>query len=200
MTAATTPKGERRRSRLIEAAGALLLEGGFDAVRHRAVADRASLPLASTTYYFGSLEDLMAEAAGHVSRNNERAIAERGAAVTRRRRGHHATADTLSGVFVGADTTLQELAARYEMIAIAARYPRLHDVVMARHEVLTAVHAEVLEKSGREARPARIGDLIAVEDGAVVGSLGRGATPVRAARDALSEVVDVLAPRMGVGV
>ncbi|NED68521.1 TetR family transcriptional regulator, partial [Streptomyces sp. SID10244] len=63
MTSAATPKGLRRRSRLIEAAGALLLEGGFDAVRHRAVADRAKLPLASTTYYFGSLEDLMAEAA-----------------------------------------------------------------------------------------------------------------------------------------
>ena len=70
MTAATTPKGERRRSRLIAAAGELLLEGGFDAVRHRAVADRAQLPLASTTYYFGSLEDLMAEAAAFVESVN----------------------------------------------------------------------------------------------------------------------------------
>ena len=49
MTAASTPKGERRRHELIAAAAALLTEGGFDAIRHRAVAERAGLPLASTT-------------------------------------------------------------------------------------------------------------------------------------------------------
>ena len=42
------------------AAADLLVEGGFDAVRHRAVATRAGLPLASTTYYFESLDDLIA--------------------------------------------------------------------------------------------------------------------------------------------
>src|SRR4051794_34000809 len=57
--AASTPKGERRRAALVEAAAELLVEGGFDAVRHRAVADRAGLPLASTTYYFDSLDELV---------------------------------------------------------------------------------------------------------------------------------------------
>ncbi|MFT4043696.1 MAG: TetR family transcriptional regulator [Gordonia sp. (in: high G+C Gram-positive bacteria)] len=194
MTSTTTPKGERRRSRLIEAAGELLLEGGFDAVRHRAVADRAALPLASTTYYFGSLEDLMAQAAGFVSRTSEQVISARASAVARRRRGGHATADTLSDVFVGADTSPQELAARYEMIALAARYPRLHEVAVARHAVLTTVHTEVLEKSGRVAHPAHIATLIAIEDGAVVGALGRGVPSAAAARQALREVVEVLAP------
>src|ERR1700742_5145779 len=59
MTAASTPKGERRRHELVAAAAALLTEGGFDAIRHRAVAERAGLPLASTTYYFDSLDDLI---------------------------------------------------------------------------------------------------------------------------------------------
>ncbi len=54
VTAAVTPKGERRRYALVSAAADLLCEGGFDAVRHRAVARRAGLPLASTTYYFFS--------------------------------------------------------------------------------------------------------------------------------------------------
>src|SRR3954452_23750675 len=67
MTAATTPKGERRRAALVEAAAKLLAEGGFDAVRHRAVAERAGLPLASTTYYFDSLEDLVTAAVEHHS-------------------------------------------------------------------------------------------------------------------------------------
>src|SRR5690349_22935278 len=62
MTAATTPKGERRRAALVEAAAELLVEGGFDAVRHRAVAERAGLPLASTTYYFDSLDELVTAA------------------------------------------------------------------------------------------------------------------------------------------
>ena len=66
VTAAVTPKGERRRYALVSAAADLLCEGGFDAVRHRAVARRAGLPLASTTYYFSSLDDLIAKAVEHV--------------------------------------------------------------------------------------------------------------------------------------
>src|SRR5213595_394164 len=62
VTAAVTPKGERRRYALVSAAADLLCEGGFEAVRHRAVAERAGLPLASTTYYFSSLDDLISTA------------------------------------------------------------------------------------------------------------------------------------------
>lgn len=196
MTSAATPKGLRRRSRLIEAAGALLLEGGFDAVRHRAVAERAQLPLASTTYYFGSLDDLMAEAAGYICRHDEDAISARCEALPRRRRGGSATADALAEVFVGPQTTIEELAARYEMITLAARYPRLREVVVDRQIVLSTRHSDVLDKSGRLADPVHVGQLIALEDGAVVGALGLPqVTPYAAARDALYEVIDVLAPR-----
>ena len=59
VTAAVTPKGERRRYALIRAAADLLCEGGFEAVTHRAVAERAGLPLASTTYYFASLDEVV---------------------------------------------------------------------------------------------------------------------------------------------
>ncbi|ANY06438.1 TetR/AcrR family transcriptional regulator [Pseudonocardia sp. HH130630-07] len=54
-----TEKGERRRAQLVAAAADLLAEGGFEAIRHRAVAERAGVPLAATTYYFSSLEDLV---------------------------------------------------------------------------------------------------------------------------------------------
>src|SRR4051795_11269264 len=63
-----TTKGERRRQQLVTAAAELLRAGGFDAVRHRAVAERAGLPLASTTYYFASLDDLVTAAADGASR------------------------------------------------------------------------------------------------------------------------------------
>ncbi|TYQ07407.1 UNVERIFIED_ORG: TetR family transcriptional regulator [Gordonia westfalica J30] len=196
MTSAATPKGARRRSRLIEAAGELLLEGGFDAVRHRAVAERAQLPLASTTYYFASLDDLMAEAAASLCSHDAEAVTERCNTLPRRRRGKTATSTALAEVIVGEDTTMQQLSARYEMIALSARYPMLREVVSERWQALSMCHLDVLAKSGRVADPAHIAQLIGIEDGAIVGALGQnGVRPLDAVRDALLEVIDVLAPR-----
>ncbi|MFI7707370.1 TetR/AcrR family transcriptional regulator [Nonomuraea sp. NPDC049480] len=59
---ATQSRGRRRRATLLAAAVALLTEGGFACVTHRAVAHRARLPLAATTYYFASRDQLLAEA------------------------------------------------------------------------------------------------------------------------------------------
>ncbi|MET7335740.1 TetR family transcriptional regulator [Nonomuraea sp. NPDC005650] len=58
----TQARGRRRRATLLAAAVDLLTEGGFAAVTHRAVAHRANLPLAATTYYFTSRDQLLAEA------------------------------------------------------------------------------------------------------------------------------------------
>ncbi|MEU8269456.1 TetR family transcriptional regulator [Sphaerisporangium sp. NPDC049002] len=55
-------RGRRRRAALLAAAVGLLEQGGFTAVTHRAVARRAGLPLAATTYYFTSRDQLVAEA------------------------------------------------------------------------------------------------------------------------------------------
>ncbi len=45
----TSARGLRRRQLLLKAAGEPLMEHGFAAVSHRAVAQRAELPLAATT-------------------------------------------------------------------------------------------------------------------------------------------------------
>jgi DNA-binding transcriptional regulator YbjK len=47
---------------MLDAAVELLTDGGFAAVSHRAVANAARLPLAATTYYFRSRDDLIAAA------------------------------------------------------------------------------------------------------------------------------------------
>lgn len=52
-------------ARPVAAAGELLVEGGFESVRHRAVAHRAHIPLAATTYYFESLGDLLSNAVAY---------------------------------------------------------------------------------------------------------------------------------------
>ncbi len=52
-------RSRRRREALLVAAIDLFAEGGSRAVTHRAVASRAGLPSASTTYYFESIEELL---------------------------------------------------------------------------------------------------------------------------------------------
>ncbi|ETK37847.1 TetR/AcrR family transcriptional regulator [Microbispora sp. ATCC PTA-5024] len=58
----TQERAVRRREALLDAAVDLLGEGGFAAVTHRAVAQRAGLPLAATSYYFSCRDDLLAQA------------------------------------------------------------------------------------------------------------------------------------------
>jgi DNA-binding transcriptional regulator YbjK len=52
-------RGEERRSALIDATLRIIEEDGLEGVTHRRVADAAGVPLAATTYYFSSKEDLM---------------------------------------------------------------------------------------------------------------------------------------------
>ena len=101
VTAAVTPKGERRRHALVSAAADLLCEGGFDAVRHRAVARRAGLPLASTTYYFSSLDDLVVNAVEYVGAKEAAQLRTRIAGLSRRRRGAESMADVLVDLLLG---------------------------------------------------------------------------------------------------
>lgn len=52
---------EGRRNIILRAAGELIREIGVSALTHRKVAERAKVPLGSTTQYFASLTDLIAE-------------------------------------------------------------------------------------------------------------------------------------------
>ena len=55
-------KGERRREEILRATLQLIGARGPDAVTHRAVAQEADVPLAATTYYFASKEQLLEQA------------------------------------------------------------------------------------------------------------------------------------------
>ena len=52
-------RGEQKRARIVAAALRVVERDGLDGVTHRSVAAEAEVPLASTTYYFASKEDLM---------------------------------------------------------------------------------------------------------------------------------------------
>jgi DNA-binding transcriptional regulator YbjK len=197
--AAVTPKGERRRYALVCAAAELLCEGGFDAVRHRAVANRAGLPLASTTYYFSSLDDLIVAAVEHIGMVEAAKMRHRIEGLSRRRRGPESTVDVLVDLLVDDDTPEHpggdQLISRYERYIACARQPGLRDV--QRRILRQRAHAvgEVMERSGRSVRTDMLAALVCAVDGAVVSALvGEAGTPRDTARATLVDVIDVFAP------
>jgi DNA-binding transcriptional regulator YbjK len=188
MTAAVTPKGVRRQYALVSAAAALLCEGGFDAVRHRAVARRAGLPLAATTYYFSSLDDLIVKAVEHVGALEAQQLRERVAALSRRRRGAESTADVLVDLLVGEDPdsrVSEQLISRYERYIACARQPALRVVQRRILQQRTDAVVKVVERSGRSVHAELLTALVCAVDGAVVAALvddGDGPRPPRARR------------------
>lgn len=203
MTAASTPKGERRRRALVDAAADLLLEGGFDAVRHRAVATRAGVPLASTTYYFASLHDLTVAAVERCGTRELEVMRARIDEVSHCARGVDATVelivDMLVGVFDDGPRGHDQLVSRYERFVAFARHPELRSVQQRLRADLDALIVMVLHRSGREVHVQGLRRLVYVVDGAVVGALSEGdPNPKALAREMLLQVIDLVAPAVAV--
>ena len=168
-------------------------------MRHRAVANRAGLPLASTTYYFSSLDDLIVAAVEHIGMVEAAKMRNRVEGLSRRRRGPDATADVLVDLLVDDDTPEHkggdQLISRYERYIACARQPALRDV--QRRILQQRAHAvgEVVERSGRSVRTDMLAALVCAVDGAVVSALVDSAgTPRDTARATLIDVIDVFAP------
>lgn len=199
---AVTPKGERRRYALISAAAELLREGGFEAVRHRAVAQRAGLPLASTTYYFSSLDELIISAVEHIGMLEVAQLRARITGLSRRRRSAETTADMLVELLVGSQEgpengpqLTEQLTSRYERYIVCARQPALREIQRRiLHQRSDAV-TEAVERSGRIARVELAYALVCTVDGAVMAALADDQQgPRAAARAAVIDVIDLLAP------
>jgi DNA-binding transcriptional regulator YbjK len=198
VTAAMTPKGERRRYALISAAAELLREAGFEAVRHRAVARRAGLPLASTTYYFSSLDDLVHKAVEYICAVETAQLRARVDALPRRRRGAEATADVLVDLLVGdadGEASSEELISRYERYIACARQPELREIQRRLLQQRVDAVVEAIARCGRNMRIEEVTALVNAVDGAVVSALVSNADgPRELARVTLMNVIDVLAP------
>jgi DNA-binding transcriptional regulator YbjK len=169
-----TSKGERRRQELVTAAAALLRSGGFDAVRHRAVAERAGLPLASTTYYFSSLEELVTAAVERTGRDELAEVREQLDALPD---GALDTADLVELILdhlIGPESRdggLEAALLRYERLVGAGRRPYLAPLMRKLRDEFDALLAEILARSGRKLDPVAVRDLVSLVDGAVVSAL-----------------------------
>ncbi|MER6664657.1 TetR family transcriptional regulator [Amycolatopsis japonica] len=174
--AATTPKGERRRAELIEAASSLLAEGGFDAVRHRAVAERAGLPLASTTYYFDSLEELVTAAVEHHAKVELEDGRQRLDELATRNRGVEATVDLVLDMLLGPlradrEADAEAVLLRYERLVGTGRRPYLRPLMRTLSAQLYELLHEIFARSGTPVDATELERLVALVDGAVVNAL-----------------------------
>lgn len=142
-------RGRRRRDALLEAAGKLLAEGGLQAVSHRAVADRAGLPLAATTYYFSSRAEL-------VERSFEQLVLREVAWARRRMPQFPDTspeprrlAETVvATLFPRNDVERSRLASLYELCAQAGREEPLRPLLAMWTDGLVEIATETLRRAG----------------------------------------------------
>jgi len=192
MSTASTPKGERRRQALAAAAAELLIEGGFDAVRHRAVAERAGLPLASTTYYFDSIDELVTAAVEHHARAELAAGQELLAELARAPRGVDEAIELLLDQLLGPDQPNRDDAEavllRYERLVATGRRPYLRPLMRELGARFRELLSAILQRCCIDITEARLEQLIAIVDGAVVNALIEVAPdPRQAARRMLRE-------------
>ena len=194
---ASTPKGERRRQALIESAAELLDEGGFDAVRHRAVAERAGLPLASTTYYFDSLDVLVAAAVEHLTRTELAVCRARLATLPAGTSDDEAVVELMLDALLGPDSAgagIEAVLPRYERFVAAGRRPWLAPLMRELRAELDELLTDLLAgsqrflghrrdsgKAGGVIDRDRLDLLVAVVDGAVVNALIEASPDPRAA-------------------
>ncbi len=181
----------------MSAAAELLAEGGFEAVRHRAVARRAGLPLASTTYYFSSLDDLIARAVEHIAMIEVAQLRSRVSALSRRRRGPETIAEVLADLLVGdvsGPGLTEQPISRYERHIACTRLPALRETMRRSLRQRAEAVAEAIERSGRSVHIDLVCTLICAVDGSVVSALVEGRDPRAAAQGAVVDLIEVLAP------
>ncbi|SDN20628.1 TetR/AcrR family transcriptional regulator [Allokutzneria albata] len=171
---ASTPKGERRRQALVEAASELLVESGFAGIRHRAVAERAGLPLASTTYYFSSIEELVERAVEYHGRTELAWGRERLAACGDERLDRDELCELVLDLLLGhnsRDGGLDVVLLRYERLVGSGRRPYLAPLMREMGDELHALLVEILAQAGAPLSAAEVTRLIALIDGTVVNAL-----------------------------
>jgi DNA-binding transcriptional regulator YbjK len=171
--AVASPRGAARREAILRAAIAIVGEHGPDALTHRAVAERAGVPLSATTYYFDSKEALF-QAAVELSASEEVARLEQ--LVLELAPRELTPADWARQISAALSADLADEPARpvafYEFMLEAARRPALRPEV-ARWEMAQLRLAEVGLRAAGSSDPATDAMLVvATITGLVLAQLG----------------------------
>lgn len=152
------PRGAARRDAIVEAAAALVVEAGPSTLTHRTIAQRADVPLAATTYYFASLDDLVGAAgtrlaerwAVHADAVLAAVTAEVTADLTAEVRAE-LTADVTAGATAGVAEVLGRPGSVAAVLSLERRCAVLVDAVLPAGGALAVRgHYEHLVSAGRD--------------------------------------------------
>jgi DNA-binding transcriptional regulator YbjK len=173
-------RSRRRHDALLRAAIELLGESGAKSVTHRAVAERAGLPLASTTYYFRSVHQLIEEALKlHVAERVAELQGMAAAALGVTGASAQDIAERLADVLAAAPTPI--LVAQYQMYLEAGRNPGLQPAVAEALAAFEGLAAAVLAALGARDAESTAEAFVALLDGFALHRVARPRDPSREA-------------------
>ncbi len=173
----------------------MIAEMGPEAMTHRRVAQEAGLPLAATTYWFASKEELVAEAyrlaADRDVTRAERFVEAHEAGPHDAARLSERLAELVGGELAG---DRAGLLAGYALCLEAARRPELREIAIGWTTSYRALAARLLKQAGSADPVADAELLVAVLDGLLLEQLARGAADFELAvlRPALTRLVTAL--------
>ncbi len=120
MNGGTKRKDPERRQRIVEATLDVVAEYGVTGTTHRRIAAAAAVPLGSVTYYFATLDDLIAAAFLQLAEQSSDEFAKRMAMAGDRDSAKAAIVAIIAGSIWATPRTLL---LSYELYAFAARHP-----------------------------------------------------------------------------
>lgn len=189
-----TPRGEERRQRILRAALLVIGERGVSGTTHRAVAARAGVPVATTTYYFATLDELLEDALRLFV--DEEVAALRAATAELAAAGDvsaAAVADLVESILVPPDAERVAVAvAQFDLYVEAARRPALREVAGECIAAYEDFAAAALEAVGAPDPEGLAPIFVALADGLGLQRVARGEADPRQVplREALVRLLD----------
>lgn len=156
------PEGRRRA--IVRAAIEVIAEVGIARATHRLIADRAGVPLGSTTYYYPTLDDLVGQALREVTETARAGLADWADALT----GGDDPVGTLVDLVGAYLDDREEALVGYELSLAAARVPELRPAAVLWIDGLRGICARIT------GTPESGFALAALVDGAALRALASG--------------------------
>ncbi len=165
------PSAQRRRDALLRAAVEIVAESGTGAATHRAIAARAGVPPATTSYFFASIDDLLTEATQRFTA--EQADAYEALARDLADAPPHEFAASFAAALLGSDRIVE--LAQVEAYLQAARVPALRGGVAQVMGAFEAATTAALTAVGVDDAPRYARTFMAFVDGFILQHLANPA-------------------------
>ena len=159
-TAERAARGESRRRAILEATVRLLGSAGPAGITHRRVAKDADVPLAATTYYFDSKDELLHEALKLVATRELERLEAQAAELGRAFSSPGALGRALAGVLTAQiEHERESVVAKFEVYLESARRPGLQSASRHWIEGFRRLAAQALDAAGAK-KPAETAELL----------------------------------------